>query len=127
MSQSPVVPVRDSRTTAQVRLGERAVTALTTELTRHSGPKHGLLVGARAGSLVLTVAIESLLPDDRLTVVAAPGAAEAISSHVDGRGAWVAERVRVTETLAEADAADVVIVAEPVTGSAEAARALLDD
>jgi len=127
MSQSPVVPVRDSRTTAQVRLGERAVTALTTELTRHSGPKHGLLVGARAGSLVLTVAIESLLPGDRLTVVAVPGAADAISSHVHGRGAWVAERVRVTETLAEADAADVVIVAEPVTGSAEAARALLDD
>lgn len=117
---------RIARVATAARLGDRAVTALTTELTRHGGPKSGLVLGVVPDSPVLTTALESLLPDDQLTVVAGDAAA-AVREHVTSRGAWVAERVRVIETLAEADPADVVIVAEPLTGTAEATRALLDD
>jgi phosphatidylserine decarboxylase len=102
------------------------VTALTTELARHTGPKTGLVLGVRTGSPVLTAAIEALLPDDKLTFVAGPDAA-AVRAFVASRGEWVAERCRVVETLDEADAADVVIAATPLTGAADATRALLDD
>jgi phosphatidylserine decarboxylase len=115
-----------SRTPATTRLTERAVAALTTEFTRHGGPKTGLVLDAHVGSPVLTTIIEALLPDDRVTVVAGSDAG-GLRAHVTDRGAWVAERVRVVEALAEADAADVVIVAEPLTGTAEATRARLDD
>ena len=45
-----------------VQIGERAGRVLAAELTRHSGPKSGLLVGALAGSPALTAAIDALLP-----------------------------------------------------------------
>ena len=53
-----------------VALGDRAVGALITELTRHGGPKTGLIVDVTVDSPVLTAAIEALLPDDHLTLVA---------------------------------------------------------
>jgi phosphatidylserine decarboxylase len=111
-----------------VQIGERAGRVLAAELTRHSGPKSGLLVGALAGSPALTAAIDALLPQDPLTVVgASPGAAAALREHVERQGRWVAERTTVVEALGAADPADVVILAEPLTGTAEETRSMLAD
>src|SRR6266498_1305293 len=78
-------------------------------------------------SAVLAAMIDALLPDDSLTVVAdGPIAAGKLRTHLAMRGRWIAERVRVVESLGEADPADVVVLAEPLTGTAEDARALLD-
>jgi len=111
-----------------VQIGERAGRVLAAELTRHSGPKSGLLVGALAGSPALTAAIDALLPQDTLTVVgASPGAAAALREHVERQGRWVAERTTVVEALGAADPADVVILAEPLTGTAEETRSTLAD
>jgi phosphatidylserine decarboxylase len=111
-----------------VQIGERAGRVLAAELTRHSGPKSGLLVGALAGSPALTAAIDALLPEDTLTVVgASPGAAAALREHVERQGRWVAERTTVVEALGAADPADVVILAEPLTGTAEETRSTLAD
>ena len=110
-----------------VTLGDRAVAALTTEFTRLGGPKTGLVIGAVPGSPVLLAAIDALTPDDQLTVTASAGVADALRAQITGRGTWVADRVRVIESLAEADPADVVIFAEPLTGPADAARQLLDE
>src|SRR5947209_2182089 len=54
-------------------LGPRAARALAAELARHAGPKTGLVIApgtGRAPDAVLAAAIDALLPDDRLTVVA---------------------------------------------------------
>ena len=111
-----------------VQIGERAGRVLAAELTRHSGPKSGLLVGALAGSPALTAAIDALLPQDTLTVVgASPGAAAALREHVERQGRWVAERTTVVEALGAADPADVAILAEPLTGTAEETRSMLAD
>ena len=111
-----------------VQIGERAGRVLAAELTRHSGPKSGLLVGALAGSPALTAAIDALLPDDRLTVVgSSPGAAAALREHVERQGRWVAERTAIVEALGAADPADVVILAEALTGTAEETRGTLAD
>jgi phosphatidylserine decarboxylase len=111
-----------------VTIGDRAARALASELARHGGPKTGLVVGAAAGAPTLAAAIDALLPDDRLTVVAGrTGAAATLREHVERQGRWVAERVRVVESLGEADPADVVILAEALTGSAEDARSALAD
>jgi phosphatidylserine decarboxylase len=109
-----------------VQIGERAGKVLAAELTRHGGPKSGLLVGALAGSPALAAAIDALLPDDTLTVVgASPGAAAALREHVERQGRWVAERTTIVEALGAADPADVVILAEPLTGTAEETRSTL--
>jgi len=111
-----------------VQIGERAGRVLAAELTRHSGPKSGLLVGALAGSPALTAAIDALLPDDRLTVVgSSPGAAAALREHVERQGRWVAERTTIVEALGAADPADVVILAEALTGTAEETRSTVAD
>lgn len=109
------------------RAGDRAARALIAELARHNGPKTGLLVGVDAGSAALAQVSRALLPGDTLTVVPAEATAvRALRDHVAAQGRWVAERVRVVETLAEADAADVVVVGEPLTGTAEEARATVE-
>jgi phosphatidylserine decarboxylase len=108
-------------------LGPRAARALTTELTRHAGPKTGLLVGVTAGSAVLAAALDGLLPGAALTLVPLVGAGDELRARVAGLGPRVTERVRVVETLAEADPADVVVVAEPLGGTAEQTRAYLDE
>ncbi len=108
-------------------LGERAVAALMTEFSRHNGPKSGLLIGVVPGSPALAAALDALLPDDQLTVTTTASAAVAVREEIAAHGDWLAQRVRVTESLAEVDPADVVIFAEPLTGSAEATRALIDN
>lgn len=110
-----------------VTIGARGARTLVSELARHPGPKTGLLVGATAGSEVLAAAVDALLPDDSLVVTAAePTETEALAAHLDSMGGWVGDRVRVIDSIAAADPADVVILASPVTGTAEAARATLD-
>lgn len=121
MSQSPAMPAR---------LSDLAVAALTTEFARHAGPKSGLLIGAAPSAPTLLAMLDALKPEDRLTLIPAGDGATAIAelrADVDVRGTWVTERVQVVGTLAEADPADVAIFAEPLTGTADAIRALLDD
>ncbi|MEN3304276.1 MAG: phosphatidylserine decarboxylase [Micromonosporaceae bacterium] len=107
--------------------GERAARALTTELARHAGPKTGLLLGAGADSPVLAAALDALLPGDQLVLVPARDAGTRLRTHVTAQGPWVAQRVRVIDSLGEADPADVVVLAEPLTGGAEATRGYLDE
>jgi phosphatidylserine decarboxylase len=77
-----------------------------------------LLVDAEPGSAVLAAAVEALLPDHMLTVVPREG--------TDLRG-WATERVRVAASLHDAQPADVVLVATPLTGTAAQARAALSE
>lgn len=131
MTQSPVGGA-SGVSRRPIQIGDRAARVLASELARHGGPKTGLLVGAAAGSATLAAAIDALLPDDRLTVVAASsgsgfGAAAALREHVERQGRWVTDRTRVVESLTEAEPADVVILAEPLAGSADEARAALAD
>jgi phosphatidylserine decarboxylase len=101
---------------------------LAAELARHGGPKTGLLIGADASSPVLAAAVDALLPDDRLTVVATDQATgNALRDHLAGQGRWVTDRVRVAASIDEVDPVDVVVLAEPLTGGAEETRARLDD
>ncbi len=111
---------------AAMRLSDLAVRALSTEFTRHLGPKSGLLIGARPGSPMLLAMLDALTPDDRLTLVPG-GDAAALRADINGRGTWVGERVRVIGSLAETEPVDVVVFGEPLTGSAEATRGLLDE
>jgi phosphatidylserine decarboxylase len=111
----------------EIDLGARAARALTAELARHAGPKTGLLVGVTADSAVLAAALDALLPGDTLTLVPLTGAGDELGAHLSSLGPWVGQRVRVVETLAEADPADVVVVAQPLGGGAEETRAYLDE
>ncbi|MFC4018168.1 phosphatidylserine decarboxylase [Micromonospora sp. GCM10011542] len=121
MTQSPAV--RTPGRSGPVRIGERAARTLVTELARINDPKAALLVGASPESAVLAAAIEALLPGDRLTVVAAETSSAAVlREHVTAQGRWVADRVRVVDSLAEAEPAEVVIVGEPFTGTADETR-----
>ncbi|GAB7040562.1 MULTISPECIES: phosphatidylserine decarboxylase [Catenuloplanes] len=116
-----------SQTPASVEVGERAARTLTAELARHSGPKTALVVGAHAGSPVLPAAFDALLPGDRLTLVPAESSSVLdLRDHVEAQGAWIAERVTVAGSQEEADPADVVVVAEPLTGGATQTRAIID-
>ncbi|MBY8874147.1 phosphatidylserine decarboxylase [Micromonospora sp. PLK6-60] len=125
MTQSPAV--RTSGRSGPVRVGERAARTLVSELARRNDPKSALLVGATPESVVLAAAIDALLPGDALTVVPAePAGAAALRDHVTAQGRWVADRVRVVDSLAEADAAEVVVAAEPFTGTADETRAAVD-
>lgn len=103
-------------------VGHRAAATLVGELARHNGPKTGLLIGAGVGSAVLTAAVDALLPDDRLVVIGD----EDVRQHVTSQGSWVASRVSVVDSVGAADPADVVIYAEPLTGTAEQTRSLLE-
>jgi phosphatidylserine decarboxylase len=106
-------------------LGERAARTLTAELARRRGPTNGLLVGADAGSAVLATAIETLLPGDLLTVV--PRAGADLGAHLATLPDWPADQVRVVDSLADAGSADVVVLAEPLTGTAAQARTTLNE
>ncbi|MBQ1025699.1 phosphatidylserine decarboxylase [Micromonospora sp. C95] len=124
MTQSPAVRTPDR--SGPVRLGERAARTLVSELARINDPKAALLVGAAPESAVLAAAIEALLPGDTLTVVPAERVSAAtLREHVTAQGRWVAERVRVVDSLAEAEAAAVVIAAEAFSGTADEARATI--
>lgn len=108
-------------------LGPRAARALTAEFARHNAETSALIVGADHASTVVAGAVEALLPGDTLTLV--PGersTADLLRDHIEGLGSWISDRVRVVETLAEAEPADVVIVGEPLTGTVEETRSVLD-
>ncbi|MEH1012241.1 phosphatidylserine decarboxylase [Micromonospora sp. CPCC 206060] len=125
MTQSPAV--RAAGSSGPVRVGERAARTLAAELARHHDPKNALLIGGDPASAVLAAAIDALLPGDLLTVVPTDRTtAGALREHVTAQGRWVADRVRVVDSLAEADPAAVVIAAEPLTGTPDETRALLD-
>ncbi|WP_422773230.1 phosphatidylserine decarboxylase [Plantactinospora sp. WMMC1484] len=125
MTQSPAG--RATGPGRPVRVGERAARVLTAETSRHQGPKTTLLVGATTDSPVLAAALDAQLHDDVLTVVPADAlAADQLREHLGTLGQWTTNRVRVVDSLIEADAADVVIAAEPLTGTAEETRATLD-
>ncbi|GAB3953531.1 hypothetical protein GCM10027614_59100 [Micromonospora vulcania] len=125
MTQSPAV--RTTGRSGPVRIGERAARTLVTELARINDPKAALLVGASPESAVLAAAIEALLPGDRLTVVPAESSGVTmLREHVTAQGRWVADRVRVVDSLADAEAAGVVIAGEAFTGTAEQARTAIE-
>jgi phosphatidylserine decarboxylase len=127
LTQFPALPVSGG-SRRPVQIGPRAARVLAAELARHGGPKTGLLVGADAGSAALAAAIDALLPDDKLTVVATDQAAAAtLRTHLAGQGRWVEDRVHVAESLGEVDPADVVVLAEPLSGTAEETRSRLDE
>jgi phosphatidylserine decarboxylase len=108
-------------------LGPRAARTLTAEFARHNAATSALILSADHASAVVAAAIEALLPGDRLTLVAGERSTpDLLRDHITGLGSWVADRVRIVENLAEADPADVVIVAEPLTGTADEVRATLD-
>jgi phosphatidylserine decarboxylase len=126
MTQSPAV--RGTGPGRPVHVGERAARVLTTELSRHQGAKKALVVGATPGSPVLAAAIDALLPGDALTLVpAVTSTPDQLRDHVVALGQWVAQRVRVVDSLAEAEPAEVVIAAEPLTGNGEDTRATVDE
>jgi phosphatidylserine decarboxylase len=112
MTQPPRRPIP---LLGEVQLGPRAARALTAELARHTGPTSALLVAATASSPVLAAAREALRPGDTLTVVP-----------LAGTDLPAAAGMRVVDGLAEADPADVVILAEPLSGDATEVRSYLD-
>lgn len=105
------------------RLEQRAARALTLELARLSSPKSAILVGA--DDEVLDCAIETLAPGDRLTVVSPQ--ADALRADLAGRSSWVAERVRVVGAMTDAEPADVLVVGEAFTGTADEARQRIEE
>ncbi|MFD0788630.1 phosphatidylserine decarboxylase family protein, partial [Micromonospora azadirachtae] len=125
MTQSPAV--RTPGRPGPVRIGERAARTLVTELARLNDSKAALLVGVNPQSAVLAAAIEALLPGDQLTVVPVEGGSTtALREHITAQGRWVADRVRVVDSLAEADPAEVVIAGEPLLGTAEETRMTIE-
>jgi len=109
----------------QSRISAPAAAALVADFARHPGPKHGLVVGAAPDSPVVSAAIDALAPEDHLTVVAG-AATEQVRTQVRLAGAWVEQRVRVVEVLADADPADSVIMAELASGGVEETKGDLE-
>ena len=110
-----------------VGIGSTAARALTAEFARHNAATSALVIGADHASPVVAAAVEALLPGDALTLVAGErSTADLLRDHISGLGSWIADRVKVVDALDEAQPADVVIVAEPVTGTAQEVRVLLD-
>ncbi len=125
MTQSPAV--RAFGPSGPARLGERAARTLVSELARINAAKTALLVGAAPESAVLAAAIDALLPGDTLIVVPAERvAASALREHVTAQGRWVADRVRVVDSLAEAEPAAVVVAGEALIGTADEARGTVE-
>jgi phosphatidylserine decarboxylase len=110
-----------------VGVGSTAARTLTAEFARPNAATSALVVGADHASLVVASAVEALLPGDTLTLVAGErSTADLLRDHIAGLGSWIADRVKVVDALDEAQPADVVIVGEPVTGTAQDVRALID-
>lgn len=108
-------------------VGPRAARVLTSEFARHNEATTALVIGADHASTVVEAAVEALLPGDTLTLVAGErSTAELLRDHIDGLGSWISDRVTIVDTLDEAGPADVVILGEPLTGTAEETRALID-
>lgn len=101
-------------------ISKAAARGITDEFSRRRGPKSGLVVDAVWGNPVLTAALEALMPADRLTVVAGHAAASDLRAALDAEGAWTAGNVTVVADLSEAEPAEEVMLAAPVTAEAEA-------
>jgi phosphatidylserine decarboxylase len=132
MTESPW-PATTEGTHPRFSFGARAARTLIAELSRRPSGTTGLVVDATPESEVLAAAVEALLPGDRLTVVGADPAA--MQTHIGALGGWVRDRVRVApEPLTGSgagwhdavDPVDVVVLAEPVTGTAEQVRSTLE-
>lgn len=108
-------------------IGPRAARAMAAEFARHNAATTALVIGADHASMIVAAAVEALLPDDSLTLVAGERSTAAeLREHIAGLGSWISDRVKIVDTLAEADPADVIIVGEPLTGTAEETRAVID-
>jgi phosphatidylserine decarboxylase len=128
MSQLPESSPRSLPLLGEVRVGPRVAQVLTLELSRHAGPKSGLVVGVEPDSAVLRSVVDELLPGDRVALVPAPGTSPAqLRAAVAEHGPWAEQKLTVVDSLGEADPADVVLLAQPLSGGAEAARARLDE
>jgi phosphatidylserine decarboxylase len=124
MSQPPRRPVP---LLGEIFVGPRAARALTSELTRHLGPKRSLLLAIAADSPVLATALAALLPGDTLTLVPLAGAGEQLREHLAAAGPWVGQRARIVDSLADVEPVDVAVLAEVLSGDGEAARGYLDE
>jgi phosphatidylserine decarboxylase len=110
-----------------VGVGATAARALTAEFARANASTSALVIGADHASLVVASAVEALLPGDTLTLVAGErSTADLLRDHITGLGSWIADRVKIVDSLDEAQPADVVIIGEPLTGTADEVRARLD-
>ncbi|MEV6844738.1 phosphatidylserine decarboxylase [Actinoplanes sp. NPDC051411] len=108
-------------------VGPIAARALTAEFARPNAATSALVVGADHASLVVASAVEALLPGDTLTLVAGErSTADLLRDHINGLGSWIADRVKIVDSLDEAQPADVVILGEPLTGTADEVRGLLE-
>jgi phosphatidylserine decarboxylase len=108
-------------------VGPIAARALTAEFARPNAATSALVIGADHASLVVASAVEALLPGDTLTLVAGErSTADLLRDHINGLGSWIADRVKIVDSLDEAQPADVVIVGEPLTGTADEVRGLLE-
>lgn len=101
-------------------ISKAAARGITDEFARRRGPKSGLVVGAAWGNPVLTAALEALMPADKLTVVADPVSIEDLRASLAAEGSWTEGNVTAVASLAEADPAEEVMLASPVTVEAEA-------
>jgi len=101
-------------------ISKAAARGITDEFARRRGPKTGLVVGATWGDRVLTAALEALMPADRLTVVADPASIEDLRESLAAEGSWTAGNVTAVAALADAEPAEEVMLAAPVTVEAEA-------
>ena len=110
-----------------VGVGAPAARALTADFARHNTATSALVLGADHSSLVVAAAVEALLPGDTLTLVTGErSTADLLRDHITGLGSWIADRVKIADSLEEAEPADVVIVGEPLTGPADEVRVLLE-
>jgi phosphatidylserine decarboxylase len=108
-------------------IGTIAARALTAEFARHNAATSAIVVGADHSSLVVAAAVEALLPGDTLTLVAGERSTTGLlRDHITGLGSWIADRVKVVDSLDECQPAGVVIVGEPLSGTADEVRVLLD-
>jgi phosphatidylserine decarboxylase len=123
----PMTPYPSVSKAPIVGVGATAARALTAEFSRHNAATSALVIGADHASPVVAAAVEALLPGDTLTLVAGErSTADLLRDHIAGLGSWIADRVKVVDALDEAQPADVVILGEPVTGTALEVRVLLD-
>ena len=110
------------------RVGAVAARTLTAELRRLTGPKSALVVDAHAGSPVLAAALSGIGPTDTLAVVPSVGSGAAeLRAQLGQSGHRASDRVRVIDSLAEADPVDVIVVARPLVGSADEVRGEIED
>jgi phosphatidylserine decarboxylase len=109
------------------RLSSTTVATLTSEVTRHPGPKTVLVIGAAPE--VTDHVLDHLMPADRLVVWATdPAHARALQDELDNERKRLADRVTVLldGDAIEDESIDLVVVATPLTGDANAVYETLD-